>query len=71
VEVEENNAIISIVGNELASDPDVLRKVFESLKGMNIRMVSYGGSMHNISILVPSGEKTKVLQLLNSGLFGL
>lgn len=71
VEVEENNAIISIVGNELASDPDVLRKVFESLKGVNIRMVSYGGSVHNISILVPAGEKTKVLQLLNSGLFGL
>ena len=71
VEVEEGNAIISIVGNELASDPDVLRKVFESLSGTGIRMVSYGGSAHNISILVPAAEKTKVLQELNAGLFGL
>jgi hypothetical protein len=33
-------------------------------------MVSYGGSPHNISLLVPSSYKTKTLQLLNKGLFG-
>jgi aspartate kinase len=34
-------------------------------------MVSYGGSDHNISILVPGADKKKTLQLLNKGLFGL
>jgi aspartate kinase len=34
-------------------------------------MVSYGGSEHNISLLVPGGDKTRTLQLLNKGLFGL
>jgi len=34
-------------------------------------MVSYGGSKHNISILVPSEYKTQTLQMLNGGLFGL
>ncbi|MEI6950278.1 aspartate kinase [Paraflavisolibacter sp. H34] len=71
VEVDKDQTIISIVGNEIASDPDLLEKVFTSLKNMGIRMVSYGGSAHNISLLVPSGEKKQVLQQLNSGVFGL
>jgi aspartate kinase len=33
--------------------------------------VSYGGSPHNVSLLVPASYKKKTLQLLNKGLFGL
>ena len=68
---EQGQSIISIVGNEVAADGASLKKVFDSLKDVNVRMVSYGGSSHNISLLVPGGEKKKVLQLLNKGLFGL
>jgi aspartate kinase len=34
-------------------------------------MVSYGGSLHNISLLIPDNQKVKSLQLINKGLFGL
>jgi aspartate kinase len=34
-------------------------------------MVSYGGSPHNITLLLPSVHKTKTLQLINKGLFNL
>jgi aspartate kinase len=34
-------------------------------------MVSYGGSAHNVSILIPAEYKNQTLQLLNSGIFGL
>jgi aspartate kinase len=71
VGVDKGQTIVSIVGNEIASHPDTLKKVFESLQNIDVRMVSYGGSAHNISILVQSAEKTSVLQGLNSGLFGL
>jgi aspartate kinase len=71
VEVDGNQTIVSIVGNEIAADENALRKVFESLDGIEVRMVSYGGSAHNISILVRGDQKVKVLQQLNSGLFGL
>jgi len=71
VDVDKNQAIISIVGNEIASDANTLKKVFNSLSGIDVRMVSYGGSSHNISLLVPSNEKIQALQQLNSGLFGL
>jgi aspartate kinase len=48
-----------------------MEKVFRSLNDINVRMVSYGGSDNNISILVAADQKTKVLQQLNSGVFGL
>lgn len=71
ITVEENQSIVSVVGNEIAQTPDVLNKLFESLKSVPISMVSYGGSKHNVSILVPSDYKLQTLQLLNKGLFGL
>jgi len=71
IEVEANHSIVSIVGNELAQTPGVLSKLFDALTNVPIRMVSYGGSKHNVSLLIPSSYKTETLQLLNKGLFGL
>ncbi|MDO6429222.1 aspartate kinase [Flavitalea sp. BT771] len=71
VEVEDNHSIVSIVGNEIALTQDVLAKLFEALIPVPVRMVSYGGSRHNVSLLIPSSHKTQTLQLLNKGLFGL
>jgi len=71
IEVEENHTIVSIVGNELASTPELLSRLFTALTPVPIRMVSYGGSKHNVSLLIPSVYKTETLQLLNKGLFGL
>jgi aspartate kinase len=71
IETEENHTIVSIVGNEIAQTKNVLSKLFESLIPVPIRMVSYGGSKHNVSLLIPSSYKIQTLQLLNKGLFGL
>jgi len=71
VEIDADETIVSIVGNEIAQTEDVLKRLFDAVKEIPVRMVSYGGSPHNISLLVPSSYKTKTLQLLNKGLFGL
>jgi len=71
VSVDNDQAIVSIVGHEIATHPDTLKKIFDSLSNVDVRMVSYGGSLHNISILVSADKKKQVLQQLNSGLFGL
>ena len=71
ISVESDHSIISVVGNEISQTPDILKRLFDALKDVPVRMVSYGGSKHNISLLVPSADKTKTLQLLNKGLFGL
>ncbi|MDP4262253.1 MAG: aspartate kinase [Bacteroidota bacterium] len=71
IEVDENQAIISVVGNEIAQTTDIVKKLFGSIKNIPVRMVSYGGSPHNISLLIPAEYKTQILQQLNKGMFGL
>jgi aspartate kinase len=71
VSVDKNQTIVCIVGNDIAAHADTLKKVFDSVSNTDVRMVSYGGSIHNISILVDGSQKKTVLQQLNSGLFGL
>jgi aspartate kinase len=71
VEVDENQVIISVVGNEISQTADMVKKLFGSIMNIPVRMVSYGGSPHNISLLVPSEFKAQILQQLNRGMFGL
>ena len=71
VEVDANQTIVSIVGNEITQTKDVLRKIFETISSIPVRMVSYGGSKHNISLLISREYKEETLQLLNVGLFQL
>jgi len=71
VEIEQNQTIISIVGNEINDNGQALQNLFAASHGIPVTMVSYGGSLHNISLLIPSNYKTQALQAINSGLFGL
>jgi aspartate kinase len=69
--VEKDQTIVSIVGNEIAKTDSILKKLFEAINDVPVTMVSYGGSPHNISLLIPSEHKVKTLQLINKGLFNL
>jgi len=71
IDVDANQSIICIVGNKLADKEGVLKEVFQSMGAIPIRMVSYGGSANNISLLIETSQKEKALNLLNEGLFGL
>jgi aspartate kinase len=69
--VDTNQTIVSIVGNEIAETKDVMKKIFDAIEPIPVRMVSYGGSKHNVSLLIARNYKEETLQLLNKGLFGL
>jgi len=71
VEVDENQTIICVVGNFLADEKGIILKVIQALKEVPIRMISYGGSMHNISLLVNTTDKISALNMLNDNLFNL
>jgi len=71
IEVEKDQTIVSIVGNEIAKTDSILKKLFDAINEVPVTMVSYGGSHHNITLLIPSAYKTKTLQLVNKGLFNL
>lgn len=69
VEIEENQTIICVVGQLPKNKAGYGFKVLEALKDIPLRMVSYGGSPNNISVLVNSNLKKQALQALNKGLF--
>src|SRR5260221_8342181 len=71
VEIDQNQAIISVVGNEISQTEDIIKKLFGSIVNIPVRMVSYGGSPHNISLLVSADHKIQILQQLNKGMVGL
>ena len=71
VEIDSSQTIVSIVGNEITETKNVMKKIFETISPIPVRMVSYGGSRHNISLLISKEDKEKALQLLNKGLFGM
>jgi aspartate kinase len=68
VEVDSDQSIICVVGENLIDQKGIINKVLESLKHFNIRMISYGGSRHSISILVSASDKKEALISLN-GIF--
>lgn len=70
VEVDKNQTIVSIVGNCIGEEKDVLMKIFEAVHQIPVRMISYGGSRHNVSILVPDKYKNETLQAINKDVFG-
>ena len=68
ISVDENHSIICIVGEAVIDDRNTYR-LFEILNNIPVRMISYGGSSHNISLLVDTRNKIEALQRLNTKLF--
>ncbi len=69
VTVEDDMSIVAVVGNGAGSSSEVLHQVSAALAGHPVRMVSFGGSYNNISLLVPTNEKNTVLRSLNAHIF--
>lgn len=71
VETNKELSIICIVGNFSSSSIGSGNKIFDCLKTIPMRMVSYGGSDHNVSVVIPTAHKVTALNELNKGLFNL
>ncbi|HEV7349281.1 aspartate kinase [Telluribacter sp.] len=62
-------SIICIVGNFSADKEGIALKVLDAMKHIPIRMISYGASEHNLSLLIHSKYKADALNVLNERLF--
>lgn len=69
VELNKNMTIISIVGNNITDSKDSIAKIFEAFNEVPLRMISYGGSRNNISVLVEREYKEVALKSLSKMLF--
>lgn len=69
VEVDKNQVIICVVGDLVASSKGYANEIFDALRDIPVRMISYGGSSHNISILINADDKIAALRALSAKLF--
>ena len=69
VEVDSNQAIVCVVGNQVAETKGAIQSVMDSLLDIPVRMVSFGGSKHTVSILIDAKYKAQALKNLNEGVF--
>jgi len=69
VEVDDKLSIICVVGDFIAESKGYALKVFSALENISIRMISYGGSRHNVSLLVNTSDKNEALNALHQNLF--
>jgi aspartate kinase len=69
VEVDYDQVIVCVVGDLVAENKGYANLIFEALKDIPIRMISYGGSEHNISLLINASDKSEALKALSEKLF--
>jgi aspartate kinase len=69
VTVESNMCIVCVVGDLSSKNVGFETIATDALKQIPVRMISYGGSAHNISFVVAEADKQRTLQALQKTLF--
>ncbi len=69
VAVDQDMCIICVVGDLDWSNVGFETMATDAMKNIPVRMISYGGSNHNISFLIKSSDKKKAMQNLSDMLF--
>lgn len=69
VSVDTDMVIVCVVGDLDSENVGFEAQVLNALNGIPIRMISYGGSNYNISLLVKDADKKRSMQALSDHLF--
>ena len=69
VSIEDGQAIVCLVGENIRYTPGVAARVFGALNGTNIRMISQGASLLNLSLVVAEGDLAGAVRNLHREFF--
>jgi len=69
IEIDYDMSIICLAGDFSQNSKGISAGVLNCLQDIPLRMISYGGSDFNMSLLVDTKNKSEALNLLNKGLF--
>ena len=69
VTVDTDMCIICVVGDLDWNNLGFESQALDAMKNIPVRMISYGGSNHNISFLIREADKKQALQSLSAILF--
>lgn len=65
VQVEENLALVSLIGNNINHTPGLGKKIFETIADINVRMICLGASKHNFCFIVNEDQGALAIQKLH------
>lgn len=68
VEIIPNQSLISIVGTGIRNLPGTAARVFNTIKEININMISQGASQTNLSFIIDNDHVEEAVQLLHGEL---
>jgi aspartate kinase len=69
VTVDRDLVIVCVVGDLEWDNVGFEAKIIYALKDIPVRMISYGGSNYNVSLLIKTADKKRALQALSEHLF--
>ena len=69
VTVDEDMVIVCVVGDLEWENVGFEDSIIHAMKDVAVRMISYGGSNYNVSLLVKASDKQRALQALSDHLF--
>jgi aspartate kinase len=69
VDAEKDQVIVCLVGENIRYTPGVARRVFGALNGINIRMISQGASLMNLSFVVAEKDLVPTVEALHEEFF--
>ncbi len=65
VQIEDNLALVSLIGNNINHTPGLAKKIFEAISDINVRMICLGASKHNFCFLVKEEDGPSAVQKLH------
>ncbi|HPI39460.1 MAG TPA: lysine-sensitive aspartokinase 3, partial [Pseudobdellovibrionaceae bacterium] len=65
VQIENKLSLVALIGNNINHTPGFAKNIFESISGINVRMISSGASRHNFCFLVDDENGTLAVQKLH------
>ena len=69
VETERDQVIVCLVGDKIRYTPGVARRVFNALDSINIRMISQGASLLNLSFVIAEADLLRTVTALHEEFF--
>ncbi|EOV6324479.1 lysine-sensitive aspartokinase 3 [Vibrio parahaemolyticus] len=69
VEVEHDLCLVALIGNKMSERKGYAKQVFGTLENLNLRMICYGASPHNLCFLVNESVAKQAIQKLHTELF--
>jgi aspartate kinase len=69
VSIEGDQAIVCLVGDNIRSSPGVAGRVFGAVEPINVRMISQGASLLNISFVIAAADLARAVESLHREFF--